>query len=479
MPPTRLSRRPTSSKKKKGRRKASAAAKQSSPGVGAPVTPPDLDEVISQADLALETSNNENAVQLYNYAAGVLRDQLKTLSSNMAASEEEKESTIIFLSKILGKMAEAKVSLGDQMGGQADFVEATTLLKGDGPSGEDYDSLVARAQWREARASLFLYLGQLSSSKDALDVFTKAIDDMKECIRLLEQVLATDGNENGSDSAMAMEDDNDNSNDSLQSALSETKRQLCGAYCSVAELYLTDLCFEPNAEAECESSLQAAVKLDDPTSSSPDAIQAMANLRLSQNRGEEAIPLMVQSYNRVKVGCEALADLVGLGKDGDENQNKQMDKENVAKELKGEALNAANSLPGFEFRCQMAKLLLECSSILEDPASVEQRNFCVEAAIQVLGSLLAENDEVIEIWFLVGCAFSTLTPKNTIASKHYFETTLDMLQKVKKGMKQQQMNPMDEEFKASLLDIQEKIKEVKKRLSELGDGEDGSAMEED
>ncbi len=404
----------------------------------------------------------------------------------MAATEEEKESTIIFLSKILGKMAEAKVSLGDQMGGQADFVEATTLLKGDGPIGDDYNSLVARAQWREARASLFLYLGQLSSSKDALDVFTKAIDDMKECIRLLEQVLTHHGNGNtsvnGSDSNnMSMEDENENSNDSLQSALLETKRQLCGAYCSVAELYLTDLCFEPNAEAECESSLQAAVKLDDPTSSSPDAVQAMANLRLSQNRGDEAIPLMIQSYNRVKVGCEALADLVGLGKDGDgdEHQNKQHEQESVAKELKGEALDAANSLPGFEFRCQMAKLLLECSSILEDPASVEQRNFCVEAAIQVLGSLLAENDEVIEIWFLVGCAFSSLTPKNTIASTHYFETTLDMLQKVKKGMKQQQMNPMDEGFKAELLDIQEKIKEVKKRLSELADGEDGSAMEED
>jgi len=259
------------------------------------------------------------------------------------------------------------------------------------------------------------------------------------------------------------------------------RRQLCGAYCSVAELYLTDLCFEPNAEKDCESALDAALLLDDPQSS-PDAVQAMANLRLSQNRGLEAVTYILDSYSRVKVGCEAMADLVGLGEDtGVESLNGE---EHVAKELKGEALDAANSLSGFEFRCQMGKLLLECSSILEDTSEdaskrTEQRKFCVEAAIQVLGSLLAENDEVIEIWFLLGCAFSSTVPKNTDASQHYFETALEMLEKVMKGMKQEMgmTSAADDEMKESIADIDEKIKEVKQRLEGLGGS--GSAMEED
>ena len=47
----------------------------------------------------------------------------------------------------------------------------------------------------------------------------------------------------------------------------DIRRQLCGAYCSVSELYLTDLCCEPNAEQNCESALQTALELDDPQSS--------------------------------------------------------------------------------------------------------------------------------------------------------------------------------------------------------------------
>jgi len=254
------------------------------------------------------------------------------------------------------------------------------------------------------------------------------------------------------------------------------RRQLCGGYCSVAELYLTDLCFEENAEQNCESALEAALKLDDPTSS-PDAVQAMANLRLSQCRGFEAVAFMLEAYKRVKVGCEAMADLVGLG--GDQGMNSE-NGERAAKELKGEALDATNSLPGFEFRCQMAKLLLECASILEDVTSdgakrTEQRQGCVEGAIQVLGSLLAENDEVIEIWYLLGCTFESTEPKSDEASKYYFETALDMLEKVKKGLKREM--PTDE-VKDEIEDVKQKIKDIKQRLDEIAKTGD-TAMEED
>ena len=256
----------------------------------------------------------------------------------------------------------------------------------------------------------------------------------------------------------------------------DIRRQLCGAYCSVSELYLTDLCCEPNAEQNCESALQTALELDDPQSS-PDAVQAMANLRLSQNKGVEAVSYILDAYGRVKVGCEAMADLVGLG--ADDGMESEAAGGNVAKELKGEALEGANSLPGFEFRCQMSKLLLECGSLLEDISEdaakrTDQRKFCVEAAIQVLGSLLAENDEDIETWFLLGCAFSSTEPVNKDASKHYFETSLDMLEKGKKGMKREAPS---EELNAAIANINQKIQDVKQRLESLCG--DTSKMEED
>jgi len=95
---------------------------------------------------------------------------------------------------VLGKMAEAKVSMGDQQGGQRDFLEATNLLSNDSSSHSPID----QAQWKEARASLYLYLGQLSSSNDALEAFTKAINDLKACAALLEEAT----NINSSDESL-------------------------------------------------------------------------------------------------------------------------------------------------------------------------------------------------------------------------------------------------------------------------------------
>jgi len=199
----------SSSKKKKsgrGKVKVAAAAATITP---TPANPPaDINDVLAQADVALESSNVETAMQLYTYAADVLRNQLQALSTNMAASNKERESTALRLSKILGKMAETKVSMGDQQGGQQDFLEATNLLSGDGPTGDQ----IARAQWKEARASLYLYLGQLSGSNDALEAFTRAITDLKDCVGLLEE---------GVKNCVTM--DHDSSEDSLEVDLVETR----------------------------------------------------------------------------------------------------------------------------------------------------------------------------------------------------------------------------------------------------------------
>lgn len=442
MPPTK---RISSSKKKKKLGRSDSKGNKS-------FSPPDLNEVISQADIALETSDIDNALKLYTYASSNLRTELQKMTENITTPEEEREATILSLSKVLGKMAEIKVSIGDHAGGRQDFTEASNLLNGEAIS----DNQISKAQWKEARANLYLYLGQLTNCTEALNAFQTAIKDLKDCIVLLNSALQDGGIPD----------------DSVQNALVETKRQLCGSYCSVAELYLTDLCYEPNAESACEEALQLALQLDD-HKSSPDALQAMANLRLSQKRNEEALELVLNAYNRVRVGCEAMADLVGLSN----KETEQMNDVGVeAKELQGDALEAANSLPGFEFRCQMAKLLLECASLvktvdsLTDDKKKEQKNTCIEASIQVLGSLLAENDEVIEIWFLLGCAFTSADPKNSESARYYFENSLQMLQNVKKIMEQD--NADDEESISALNEIDEKIKDVEEKLELLGDDDE-------
>ena len=262
------------------------------------------------------------------------------------------------------------------------------------------------------------------------------------------------------------------------------RRQLCAAYCSIAELYLTDLCDEPDAETSCEDALKSALVLDEISSDvysnavstgigeddiqleppPPEALQTMANLRLSQSRPAEALEFILKTYDRMKVGCEAMSALVGLSKDGENND--EMGTEAKAQELV--EVDAAASLPGYEFRCQTAKILLECASSLEDEKNkVTTKSQCVEAAIHVLGSLLAENDEVIEVWYLLGCAFMAFSPPNEDSAHYYWDTALTMLNKVKEQL-ENLIEVDDDGYSASQLEAVEcQIAEVKTKLGEF------------
>lgn len=76
------------------------------------------------------------------------------------------------------------------------------------------------------------------------------------------------------------------------------RKQICAAYSSLAELYMTDLCDLENAEAQCETFLKLALQYD---TGSPEPTQALANLRLTQNRVDEAKTLMKSTFERL---CE-------------------------------------------------------------------------------------------------------------------------------------------------------------------------------
>lgn len=136
----------------------------------------------------------------------------------------------------------------------------------------------------------------------------------------------------------------------------------------------------------------------------------------------------------MRVGCEALSALVGLGDDGGGKAGAES--ESNACELVD--VEAASSLPEYNFRCQTAKIMLECASSLENDSSGanDAINQCAELAIQVLGSLLAQNDEIIEVWYLLGCAFMACTPPNPESAHYYWENALTMLNKTKEGLEE-------------------------------------------
>jgi hypothetical protein len=180
----------------------------------------------------------------------------------------------------------------------------------------------------------------------------------------------------------------------------------------------------------------------------PDALQTMANLRMSQSRPQDALECILKAYDRMRVGCEAMASLVGLAKDDEEIETKQ-----EAQELL--EVDAASNLPSYGFRCQTAS----------DEDDVTKK--CSESAIQILGSLMAENDEVIEVWYLLGCAFMACSPPQIDSAYYYWDQCMSMLIKVKQDI-QECMDDDNENAEGELEAIEEQIGQVKQKLEEIG-----------
>ncbi|KDO24295.1 hypothetical protein SPRG_09932 [Saprolegnia parasitica CBS 223.65] len=154
------------------------------------------------------------------------------------------------------------------------------------------------------------------------------------------------------------------------------RKQVCDAYCSLGELYMSDLCDADDAEAKCEMYLQEAMKYD---MGLPEPTQALANLRLTQQRKDEACVFLDETYKRLGA-CDE------------------------------------NTMPSLEFRTFTGKLLIEVEKF--------------EQAAYVLEGVMQEDDENAEVWFLVGSCYKALEDYDT--ALEFLERCSAMLSKLKK-----------------------------------------------
>lgn len=156
-----------------------------------------------------------------------------------------------------------------------------------------------------------------------------------------------------------------------------------------------------------------------------------------------------------------MSALVGLADDDGDTKSDEKLLEAKSRELVD--VDAASSLPEYSFRCQTAKIMLECASLLENNEA-NTKNQCAESAIQVLGSLLAEDDEVIEVWYLLGCAFKACIPSNDESAHYYWEHALSMLKRNKEDLEKslEEECDMNDEYELDAIECQ--ITEVKNKL---------------
>lgn len=202
-------------------------------------------------------------------------------------------------------------------------------------------------------AEKFLWMGQLNEEGGAESVrwFSKGVEVLKREIGDLESKLKRP---------------------EVEELLEEKKQKIANALCGVAEVYMTDLSWEEDAEARCEAAVTEALLV---APNSPGPLQTLASVRISQERLEDA--------------KAALSRSMGLWKDLDVDDP---------------------AVPDFSTKISLSRLLME--------AKME------EEAIEVLETLIGENDSSVEAWYLGGWCLHLLAEKQKEAGEAKTVTTL-------------------------------------------------------
>ncbi|KAI2635042.1 hypothetical protein GGS21DRAFT_490250 [Xylaria nigripes] len=190
----------------------------------------------------------------------------------------------------------------------------------------------------------FLSLAQLSEDggKDSVSWFEKGAAALKARLQALE-------NKGGKNSQGQV----------TQAVVEELRRKLAMTLCSVAEVYMTDLSWEEDAEQRCEALTTEATMV------APDFAetwQTLANVRISQSRFDDARAALTRSLE--------------LWKD--------LPPEDPA-------------VPDFPSQVGLSRLLVE--------VDMEQE------AIEVLERLVGEDDQSVEVWYLGGWSLFVMGEK--------------------------------------------------------------------
>jgi len=193
--------------------------------------------------------------------------------------------------------------------------------------------------------SKYMYLGQIHTGQEAVDYYTRGIQVLLSTLEKQAQTTPQAG------AAAPLDEDPG----------LPTVKDVSVAYCSIAEIYLTDLCMEEGAADKCREFIDSALQYNH---DNPEALQLMASYLFSTERNQE--------------GREYLLKSVGLWLPAQ--------KQSAASSSREEDMQ--KEIPPYESRITTAKLLIEAEEY--------------EMAVDVVEGLLEEDDEVVQVWYLSG-----------------------------------------------------------------------------
>ncbi|KAI1634335.1 TPR domain-containing protein [Biscogniauxia mediterranea] len=328
-------RRPDKKSKKRDKAAISRAAGGGGSGDSKPVSPQVL---VKAAEYHIQEGNIEDATKLAE----------KALDQSAAGSDDALSAL-----NILGQIS---LETGEFEAARAYFLRAVAI---------DEDG--SRDESVGGGPEKFLCLAQLSEEggKDSVAWFEKGAAALKGQISALEDATKTGGPPSRRRNGDSNNQNGNNDDDERVMHLVDLKKKLAMTLCSVAEVYMTDLSWEEDAEKRCEALTTEATMI------APDFAetwQTLANVRISQSRTEDAKAALTRSLD--------------LWKDLPPDDP---------------------SVPDFPSRVALARLLME--------VEMEQE------AIEVLERLVSDDDQSVEVWYLGGWGLYVMGEKQRAAEK--------------------------------------------------------------
>ncbi|CAI6796579.1 AIF_HP2_G0052200.mRNA.1.CDS.1 [Saccharomyces cerevisiae] len=115
--------------------------------------------------------------------------------------------------------------------------------------------------------------------------------------------------------------------------------KIVGGLLSVIEIWMTDLCMEPNAEEQCEELIQKAMELTE--GKSPETWSTLGSIKISQQKFGEAYEAFSQAWNFFELKKQEIGS--GINENGDTTQKAGLQSENVPlKKSRSESLRPEN-----------------------------------------------------------------------------------------------------------------------------------------
>ncbi|KAI4641544.1 hypothetical protein J4E93_007641 [Alternaria ventricosa] len=308
--------KPTDRKAKKSAK--SGAVKESKKPKASP------EELLIQAATFLQTSQPEEALVAARRALNLLQPGTSKPSATALPA--------------LNLLGEINVELGDPDSAREAFQAAIVI----DPEGANDG------------AEKFLWLAQLNEEGGAESVrwFEKGIEVLKREISELEGKRVK--------------------KDEVEELLEEKRQKIANSLCGIAEVYMTDLSWEEDAEARCNAAVTEALLF---APENPEPLQTLASIRISQLKPDEAKSALTRSMD--------------LWKDLDPDDPK---------------------VPDYSTRISLSRLLMEAE--MEDEA------------IEVLERLVGENDGSVDAWYLGGWCLHLLAGKQKTEGEEKVATSL-------------------------------------------------------